>query len=327
MACMKNTKRSNPTTRYPLAEFKELTNNRCVDPNIPKTNEDFVQCLLHDLINNILKLIKNGMHDKSIDDTNNQNMEFIDVGTDKENCITPSVHDKDKLTKHLELIRGNRKIPLKEPKIYSETVASTGRPNNIKGGKPSSFYESYYAKTNSNNLRSTKRGQGIGQKKIKINSSHSQVMGRVSGSGKHFETKPPTPKKHYTSEGKTASVSSIRAQQEIQRVKQSTGAIKKPHRYRPGIRALMEIRRYQKTTKLLIRKLPFQRLIREIAQDCKSDLHFQSSAIMALQEATEAFLISLFEDTNLCAIHAKRVTIMPKDIQLARRIRGDHLMF
>ena len=84
MACMKNTKRSNPTTRYPLAEFKELTNNRCVDPNIPKTNEDFVQCLLHDLINNILKLIKNGMHDKSIDDTNNQNMEFIDVGTDKE---------------------------------------------------------------------------------------------------------------------------------------------------------------------------------------------------------------------------------------------------
>ena len=89
----------------------------------------------------------------------------------------------------------------------------------------------------------------------------------------------------------------------------------------------MEIRRYQKTTELLIRKLPFQRLIREIAQDCKSDLRFQSSAIMALQEATEAFLIGLFEDTNLCAIHAKHVTIMPKDIQLARHIRGDHLMF
>ena len=89
----------------------------------------------------------------------------------------------------------------------------------------------------------------------------------------------------------------------------------------------MEIRRYQKTTKLLIRKLPFQRLIREIAQECKSNLRFQSSAIMALQEAAESFLIGLFEDTNLCAIHAKCVTIMPKDIQLAHHIRGDHLMF
>ena len=206
-------------------------------------------------------------------------------------------------------------------------VASTGHPNKIKGGKPSSFYESYYAKTNSNNLRSTKRGQRIGRKKIKINSSHSQVMGRVSGSGKHFITKPPTPKKRYTSEGKTASITSIRAQYEIQRAKQSTGAIKKPHKYQPGTRALMEIRRYQKTTELLIRKLPFQRLIREIAQECKSNLCFQSLAIMALQEATEAFLIGLFEDTNLCAIHAKCVTIMPKDIQLACRIRGDHLMF
>uniref|UniRef100_A0A915HVE7 Histone H2A/H2B/H3 domain-containing protein n=1 Tax=Romanomermis culicivorax TaxID=13658 RepID=A0A915HVE7_ROMCU len=85
--------------------------------------------------------------------------------------------------------------------------------------------------------------------------------------------------------------------------------------------ALREIRRYQKSTELLIRKLPFQRLVREIAQDFKTDLRFQSSAVMALQEASEAYLVGLFEDTNLCAIHAKRVTIMPKDIQLARRIR------
>ena len=81
--------------------------------------------------------------------------------------------------------------------------------------------------------------------------------------------------------------------------------------------------RYQKSTELLIRKLPFQRLVREIAQDFKTDLRFQSSAVMALQEASEAYLVGLFEDTNLCAIHAKRVTIMPKDIQLARRIRGE----
>ena len=91
----------------------------------------------------------------------------------------------------------------------------------------------------------------------------------------------------------------------------------------PGTVALREIRRYQKSTELLIRKLPFQRLIREIAQDFKTELRFQSSAVLALQEAAEAYLVGLFEDTNLCAIHAKRVTIMPKDIQLARRIRGE----
>ena len=164
-----------------------------------------------------------------------------------------------------------------------------------------------------------------------------------------------------------------------------TGGVKKPHRYRPGTVALREIRKYQKSTELLIRKLPFQRLVREIAQvstcsnDCphlrtmisatstgylgcclsrqhlricctaaavllnsvcmlstlcnlrptqacaaadapglcrlqdfKTDLRFQSSAVLALQEAAEAYLVGLFEDTNLAAIHAKRVTIMPK---------------
>ena len=97
----------------------------------------------------------------------------------------------------------------------------------------------------------------------------------------------------------------------------------KPHRFRPGTVALREIRKFQKTTDLLIRKLPFQRLVREIAQDFKTDLMWQSGAILALQEASEAYLVGLFEDTNLCAIHAKRVTILPKDIQLARRIRGE----
>mmetsp|Transcript_14693 Transcript_14693/g.22935 ORF Transcript_14693/g.22935 Transcript_14693/m.22935 type:complete len:140 (-) Transcript_14693:93-512(-) len=103
----------------------------------------------------------------------------------------------------------------------------------------------------------------------------------------------------------------------------ASGGIKKPHRFKPGTVALREIRRFQKSTELLIRKLPFQRLVREIAQEFKTDLRFQSSAISALQEASEAYLVGLFEDTNLCAIHAKRVTIMPKDIQLARRIRGE----
>lgn len=77
----------------------------------------------------------------------------------------------------------------------------------------------------------------------------------------------------------------------------TSGGVKKPHRYRPGTVALREIRRYQKSTELLIRKLPFQRLVREIAQDFKTDLRFQSSAIGALQEAVEAYLVSLFEGT------------------------------
>lgn len=103
----------------------------------------------------------------------------------------------------------------------------------------------------------------------------------------------------------------------------ASGGVKKPHRYRPGTVALREIRKYQKSTVLLIRKLPFQRLVREVAQDFKTDVRFQSTALQALHEAAEAYLVGLFEDTNMCAIHAGRVTIMPKDIQLARRIRGE----
>ena len=103
----------------------------------------------------------------------------------------------------------------------------------------------------------------------------------------------------------------------------ATGGVKKPHRFRPGTVALREIRRYQKSTELLLRKLPFQRLVREVASEFKNDLRFQATAIIALQEATEAYMVSLFEDTNLAAIHAKRVKIMGKDIALAKRLRGN----
>jgi histone H3 len=105
------------------------------------------------------------------------------------------------------------------------------------------------------------------------------------------------------------------------------GRPKKPYRYRPGTVALREIRRYQKSTDLLLRKLPFQRLIREIANDhfARPGMEFRwnSYALLALQESTESYLVSHFEDTNLCALHAKRVTIQAKDVQLARRIRGE----
>ncbi len=102
----------------------------------------------------------------------------------------------------------------------------------------------------------------------------------------------------------------------------ATGAPRKI-RYRPGTVALREIRRYQKSTALLIPRMPFQRLVREVATGIWSELRFQSTALEALHEAAEAFLVTLFEDANLCAIHAKRVTIMPKDIQLAARLRGE----
>ena len=102
------------------------------------------------------------------------------------------------------------------------------------------------------------------------------------------------------------------------------GRLIKPHRYRAGTAALKDIRHFQASTALLIRKLPFQRAVREIAQNYKTDLRFQSAVVLCLQEATEAYLVRLFDDANLCAIHAGRVTIMPKDIQLARRIQGEH---
>jgi histone H3 len=103
----------------------------------------------------------------------------------------------------------------------------------------------------------------------------------------------------------------------------AAGGVKKPHRYRPGTVALREIRRLQKSTDLLIRKLPFQRLVREIYQDNKRDIRLKSTTSLMYQEAAEAYHVGLFEDTNLCAIHAKRVTIKSKDLQLARRIRGE----
>ena len=106
------------------------------------------------------------------------------------------------------------------------------------------------------------------------------------------------------------------------------GKVKKTRKYWPGTVALWEIWQFQKSTELLIRKLPFSWLVREIALEVgKLDLHFQGSTIVCLQEAAEAYLVGLMEDANLCAIHVKWGTIMPKDIQLARLIWGEHLQY
>ena len=102
-----------------------------------------------------------------------------------------------------------------------------------------------------------------------------------------------------------------------------TGVNEKKKRYRPGALALAEIRKYQKSTQSLIPKLPFRRLVREIAQSEKQDIRMQETALEALQEAAETYLVRLLDDANLCALHARRITLMPRDIQLARRIRGE----
>lgn len=112
-----------------------------------------------------------------------------------------------------------------------------------------------------------------------------------------------------------------RAAVAMKRPRSAVVRIKKPHRFKPGTVALREIRKYQRSTEFLIRRLPFQRLVREFAQDAKTDVRFQATALEALQEAAEAYLVGVFEDANWCAIHAKRVTIQPKDLILTQRLR------
>ena len=105
--------------------------------------------------------------------------------------------------------------------------------------------------------------------------------------------------------------------------RKTTAGASRPHRYRPGTRVLLEIRRLQRSTDLIIKRLPFERLVRDIASEFMSNPRFQRVTILALQEASEAYSVKLFEDTNLLAIHAKRITITPKDLRLAQRIRGE----
>lgn len=105
----------------------------------------------------------------------------------------------------------------------------------------------------------------------------------------------------------------------------SSGAsgMKKSFRWRPGTVALREVRKLQKSTETLIAKAPFSRLVREVAETHKAGLRFQASAVAAIQEASEAFVVSLLADSTICALHAGRVTTMPRDLQLVRRLRGE----
>ena len=133
-----------------------------------------------------------------------------------------------------------------------------------------------------------------------------------------------SPRKAVAGKGKKAKTAGAKRKKLSAAEKKAVG-VKKTHRFRPGTVALREIRKYQKGTNLLIKKAPFQRLVKEVMQEQKSEKRFRATAVLALQEAAEAYLVRLFEDTNLACIHARRVTIMPKDIQLARRLRGERM--
>lgn len=122
---------------------------------------------------------------------------------------------------------------------------------------------------------------------------------------------------------KLSQVNQMKVEKAIKKTAPAEGGMKLKRKWRPGTVALREIKRYQKATEPLLPRAPFQRLVRSVCQGIDGQLRFASQALLALQEASEAYLTGLFEDANLCAIHAKRSTVMKKDLELARRIRGE----
>jgi len=162
------------------------------------------------------------------------------------------------------------------------------------------------------------KGKNTASKVVKDKKANKGSAKKVQSKAKVTKAKKRSPSKAKVSK-KTAP-----AKGGVKKLSQSqpTGERKK-FRFKAGTVALREIRRYQKTTELCLRRAPFQRLVREITRGYDHDLRFQSQALIALQEAAEAYLVGIFEDTNMCALHAQRVTVMKKDMDLARRIRGD----
>lgn len=152
----------------------------------------------------------------------------------------------------------------------------------------------------------------------KVPSKAKSAAGKKSKSPTKVDKKAGKPKSAKPTASQKASKSPKKSQKTTASQKE-----RKERRNRPGTVALREIRKYQKSTDLLLPRAPFQRVVREITGDYDPDLRFAAQALIALQEAAEAYLVGLFEDTQLCAIHAKRVTVQKKDMELARRIRGD----
>jgi|APCry1669189241_1035207.scaffolds.fasta_scaffold89483_1 histone H3 len=153
-----------------------------------------------------------------------------------------------------------------------------------------------------------------------------KVAGKKVAAEKSQLTKASKGKKNVASNAKgskTASSAASKTKAIVKKTAPAEGGMKKKFRFRPGTVALREIKKYQKATELLLAKAPFQRFVRAICDGIDGQLRFQANALLALQEAAESYLTGLFEDANLCAIHANRVTVMKKDMELARRIRGE----
>ena len=153
-----------------------------------------------------------------------------------------------------------------------------------------------------------------------------KVAGKKVAAEKSQLTKASKGKKNVASNAKgskTVSAAASKTKAIIKKTAPAEGGMKKKFRFRPGTVALREIKKYQKATELLLAKAPFQRFVRAICDGIDGQLRFQANALLALQEAAESYLTGLFEDANLCAIHANRVTVMKKDMELARRIRGE----
>ena len=134
------------------------------------------------------------------------------------------------------------------------------------------------------------------------------------------------PSKAKADSAKAKKASQKTSQKSVKGAGSQSQAEKRKIRFKPGTVALREIKRYQRQTDLLLPRAPFQRVVRSLCSDIDSDLRFAPQALIALQEAAEAYLTGVFEDANLCAIHANRVTILKKDMELARRIRGDEML-
>ena len=241
-------------------------------------------------------------------------------------CDTQETHSPDNIQMDvgfpLEQIRGYP-VPLEVQVEPSETPMPFPRtPDNPKVSEPSPVIKPYSYRDIKDSLYFQEKMVKTKQTKKLMKKEKEQLQ-----AGKQPRQQIPAKLLRKTGAGNNTArkeiMNTVKAGQKVPRKGASaTEGIKKPHRYRPGMVALREIRRYQKSMELLCRKLPVSRLIREIAQDFKTDLHFQASAIAALHKAMEAYLVGLFEDTNLCTIHARCVTITSKDMQLARRLRG-----
>jgi histone H3/H4 len=158
-------------------------------------------------------------------------------------------------------------------------------------------------------------------KMARIKSTPRKEANNSTSSSAQQSTKPRAKKAARKPKLSTTTSTPTTAQQQVP----AEGKVKRKYKYRPGTKALREVRRYQRTTDPCIPLAPIARLVKELTQEMypTKTINFQANAIQAIRQSAEAHIVTLMEDANLCAIHAKRITITPKDILLARRIRGE----